>query len=113
MIPPGGDVISRVTLFSLLFALLLATGIRLWSDSGAQRDACAPYLAGDKSAQSSEYVASGTRMIAVPCRDWIMRQPLRVQILCLLDLALALVFLLNALGDLRDWLHLRRLRRSP
>jgi hypothetical protein len=106
------DVISRVTIFSLLLSLMLALGI--WNWSSGRRDACAAYLAGNKSAQSSEYVASGSRLIAVPCRDWIMRQPLRVQLLCLADLGIALVFVLNAAGDLRDWLAARtRLRGSP
>jgi hypothetical protein len=58
-------MISRVTLFSLLLGLMLAIGIWMWSD--AQHDACFAYLNGNKSAQSVEYVASGTRMIAVPC----------------------------------------------
>jgi hypothetical protein len=89
---------------------MLAIGI--WSWSSGRRDACAVYLAGDKAAQSSEYVASGSRMIAVPCRDWTMRQPLRVQLLCLANLGLAIVFLLNAAGDLRDWLAARRRMRG-
>ena len=100
-------MISRVTLFSLLLGLMLGLGI--WMESRSPRDACAAYLNGNKWAQSSEYVNSGTRMIAVPCNDWIMRQSLQVQLLCLLDLCLAVVFLLNALGDLRDW-HVARNR---
>jgi hypothetical protein len=103
-------VISRVTLFSLLLGLMLAMGIRLWSEK--QTDACTPYLAGERPAQASEYVASGTRLIEVRCSDWFMRQPLRVQVLCLLDLALAVVFVLNALSDLREWLESRRRRRA-
>jgi hypothetical protein len=103
-------VISRVTLFSLLLGLLLAAGIRLWSDS--QRDACAPYLAGASTVQRSEWVVSGTRMIEVPCSQWLMRQPLRVQVVCLLDLVLAVTFVLNALADLRDWLAMRRRMRG-
>lgn len=103
---------SRVTLFSLLLALLLGVGIRLWTDG--QRDACTPYLSGDTKAQKSEWVISGTRQIEVPCTDWFTRQPVRVQILCMLDVVLAVLFLLNALSDLRDWLELRRhLPRIP
>jgi hypothetical protein len=102
-------VISRVTIFSLLLGLMLGIGIRYWSHE--QRDACSAYLAGDKYAQSSEYVTSGTRMIAVPCRDWIMRQPMRVQLLCLADLSLVVVFVLNVAGDMRDGLAMRRRRR--
>jgi hypothetical protein len=103
-------MISRITLFSLLLALMLGTGIRLWD--AQQRDNCALYMAGDKSALASEMVMSGTRQIEVPCRDWIMRQPLLVQVLCLLDVLLAVVFLLNVLGDLQDWLRQRRRMRG-
>ena len=46
------------------------------------------------------------------CDDWIMRQPLRVQVACLLDLALGLVFVLNALSDLREGLEARRRLRQ-
>ena len=99
-------MISRVTVFSLLLGLMLGLGILFWS--AGQRDACTPYLEGNKSAQRSMYVPSGTRLIAVPCNDWIMRQPLRVQVLCLADLGLALIFVLNALGDLRNWLEARK-----
>ncbi|MGA1981103.1 MAG: hypothetical protein ABSG84_01410 [Acidobacteriaceae bacterium] len=101
---------SRVTLFSLLLALLLGVGIRLWTED--QRDACTPYLAGDTKVPSSEWVMSGTRTIEVSCNDWIMRQPLRVQILCLVDVILAVLFLLNALSDLREWLEFRRRMRQ-
>jgi hypothetical protein len=103
-------MISRVTLFSLLLGLMLAAGLRLWS--AQQRDACTPYLNGDRTSQAGEYVESGTQLMAVPCNDWFMRQPLRVQALSLLDLALALVFVLNALADLRDWLATRRRMRG-
>jgi hypothetical protein len=99
-----------VTLFSLLLGLMLALGLRLWSDG--QRDACSPYLEGNKLAQAGEYVTSGTRLIDVPCNDWLMRQPMRVQLLCLVDLGLGIVFVLNAIGDLRDWLEVRRRMRG-
>ena len=101
---------SRVTLFSLLLALLLGVGIRLWYVQ--QRDACTPYLEGDKTAQKSEWVISGTRQVEVPCNDWIERQPLRVQVLCLLDVVLAVLFVLNALSDLKEWLESRRRRQT-
>src|ERR1017187_8582700 len=50
----GAVVMSRVTLFSLLLALLLGVGIRLWYDG--QRGACTPSLAGDSKSQKSEWV---------------------------------------------------------
>jgi hypothetical protein len=103
-------VISRVTLFSLLLALILGAGIRLWD--AQQRDNCSLYMAGDRTVPASEMVISGTRQIEVPCSDWIMRQPLRVQVLCLLDLVLGVVFFFNALADLQRWLQSRRQMRG-
>ena len=100
---------SRVTLFSLLLALLLGTGIRLRDMQ--QHDACTSYLAGDQTAQRSEWVMSGTRQILVPCNDWFIRQPLPMQLLFILDVVLAVLFLLNALFDLRRGLAARRRRR--
>lgn len=94
-------MISRVTLFSLLLGLMLGLGI--WMGTSGHRDACSAYSGGEKPAQSSEYVASGSQMIAVPCNDWFMRQSFHVQMLCLVELCLAAIFVLNALGDLRDW----------
>jgi hypothetical protein len=106
MHPQGADLISRMTIFSLLLSLMLGLGIKMLTDG--RHDACDAYLDGNPLAQSSEYVPSGTRMIAVPCDDWLMRQPLVVQMLCLLELCLALACLLNALADLRDWLNARK-----
>ena len=105
-IPSGADIMSRVTLFALLLALLLGVGIRLWTMQ--QRDACSAYLSGDTKAQSSEWVISGTREVEVPCTDWITRQTLRVQVFCLLDVVLAVIFVLNALSDLVEWIEARR-----
>jgi hypothetical protein len=104
-------MISRVTIFSLLLGLMLGVGIRLWSIE--RKDPCAAYLAGDPKASASQWVLSGTRLIEVPCSEWLLRQPMRVQVLCLLDAALAAVFLLNALADLRKWPEMRRRRRAP
>jgi hypothetical protein len=106
----GAAVISRVTLYSLLLGLMLGLGI--WMGSSSQHDACSAYLDGNKSAQSIEYVPSGTRLIAVPCSDWIMRQSLKIQLLCMVDLCLGVVFLLNAVGDLRDSLAARKRMRG-
>jgi hypothetical protein len=103
-------MISRVTLFSLLLALMLGAGIRLWD--AQQKDNCALYMAGDRTLPASELVISGTRQIEVPCNDWIMRQPMRVQVLCLLDLVLGVVFFFNALLDLQRWLQTRRRMRG-
>ncbi len=103
-------VISRVTLFSLLLGLMLGAGIRLWD--ARQKDNCSLYMAGDKTLSASQMVVSGTRQIVVPCNDWIMRQPMRVQILCLLDFVLLVVFFLNALADLQRSLRSRSRMRG-
>jgi hypothetical protein len=103
-------MISRVTLFSLLLGLMLATGIWMWT--GAHPDNCARLAAPDGTMPASEWVVSGTRQIEVRCSDWSMRQPLTVQILCLLDLLLAVVFVLNALLDLQGWFAMRRRMRQ-
>ena len=103
-------MISRVTLFSLLLGLMLATGIWMWTDS--HPDNCVRLAAPDGTMPKSEWVMSGTRQMEVPCSDWTMRQPLAVQILCLVGLLVAVVFLLNALLDLQGWLRMRRRMRQ-
>lgn len=101
---------SRVTLFSLLLALLLGTGIQLVTLQ--QRDACTAYLTGQQAAQKSEWVISGTREILVPCNDWFSRQPLQIQLLAVLNAVLAVVFALSALSDFQSWRAVRRRRRD-
>ena len=93
--------ISRVTLFSLLLAMTLAMGI--WSASENKRDACSAYLAGDKTAPSSEYIITGSHTVVVSCNDWLPRQSLAVQILCILELLLIVVFVFNLLQDGRSY----------
>ena len=66
------------------------------------------YLDGDRSAPASQAVVIGERTVDVPCSDWIVWQPDRVQIFCLLDLALGVIFVFNALGDLSNWFEMRR-----
>jgi len=102
--------ISKVTLYSLLLALLLALGI--WTSTRVPGDACARYLAGDKSAPSMELIVTGTRTVVVSCDQWLPRQPTWVQMLCLLELVLISTFLLNALGNMRDWFETRRRLRG-
>lgn len=102
--------LSKVTLYSLLLGLMLASGIGVW-DAG-QTDNCARYLAGDKSQPATQTVISGSRLVVVPCTNWIGRQPLWVQVLCLVDGALGVLFVLNLLSDLRAWLQMRRQWRT-
>jgi hypothetical protein len=92
-------MISKVTLGSFLLALLLGLGILRWSLT--HRDDCSRFLAGETRAPSSQLVVTGTRTVIIPCRVWLPRQPTSVQILCLVDFLFAVVFLLNAAGDLR------------
>jgi hypothetical protein len=104
-------MISRVTIFSLLFGLLLATGI--WMRDMQQTDNCSRYMAGNKSLPASEWVVSGSHMVEVQCSDWLARQPVWVQVLCLLEMVLGVVFVLNALSDLSGWLKMRRRLQLP
>jgi len=103
-------VISRVTLFSLLLALTLGAGIRLWD--ARHPDNGSLYMAGKKTLPSSELVVSGTREIEVPCNDWFMRQTLTIQVLSLLDVLLGTLFFFNSLADLQRWFQSRRRMRG-
>jgi hypothetical protein len=102
--------ISRVTLFSFLLAAMLGLGLRMWNDG--HKDACSAFLRGEPKAPATMYVVSGTRTIEVPCRQWFVRMPMRVQMIFLAELGLAAVFVLNALGDFREWLERRSRRRG-
>jgi hypothetical protein len=102
------SMISRLTLFSLLFGLMLGLGIFTYSQG--QRDRCSTYPAGG-AAPRSEFVITGERQIEVPCSEWFLRQPLAVQILVIADFLLGFVFAVNALADLRRWVQWRRPRR--
>ena len=99
-----------MTIFSLLLALLLGVGMRLWGIG--RGDTCAQYLAGDAKAPPTEVVATGTRTIVVPCEEWLPRQPVTVQVLCLVDLILAAVFVVRGLGDARGGFQAWRRRRA-
>lgn len=101
-------MISKVTLYTLLLTLLLGAGIERWKVT--HRDNCARYLAGEKGYSPTELVVTGTRQVEMPCSIWLPRQPDAIQILCLLDLTLGTIFLLNALADLRRALEARRRR---
>jgi hypothetical protein len=102
-------MISRTTLVSFLAALLLTTGMYLWN--AEHWDDCARYLAGEGWLPSSQTVDSGGRQIEVPCEQWLPRQSLTLQLLCLGDLILLLVFLVNVLGDLLEWKRMKRMGR--
>jgi hypothetical protein len=86
--------------------LLLGVGLKLWALG--QTDDCDDYLAGDKTAPASQTVEAGSRSIDVPCEAWIPRQSQWVQILCLVELVVIVVFMISFVGDVRDWTITRR-----
>jgi hypothetical protein len=91
-------VIGRRTIFSLLLALMILLGLRAWLID--HQTLCDHYLAGARKLPSSVYVQQGNSLVEVPCTDWLQRQPVGVDIVCLLDLAVFVVFLLSLLQDL-------------
>jgi hypothetical protein len=101
-------MISRQSLVSLLLALILGFGLKVWALG--QNDNCDDYLGGDKSAASSESVAAGSYSVDVPCEAWIPRQSSAVQILCLVELLVIITFAISFVGDVRDWNATRRMR---
>lgn len=98
-------MISRLTIFSLLFSLMLGLGIYMYSQG--EQDRCNSYPAAGVQPRS-QYVITGERQIEVPCSEWFLRQPLAVQILSVADALLGFVFAVNALADLNRWLRWRR-----
>lgn len=102
-------MISRVTIFSLLTGLMLGTGIYLRVQQ--QVDRCNSYPEGGIPPKS-EYVVTGTRQVEVPCSDWWIRQPQTLQILCIADAALGVLFVFSALQDLRGWLAWRHTQKN-
>ncbi len=99
-------MVSKVTVFSLLFALMLGVGIERWNVQ--HQDECAHFLAGEKGYSSTVMVTTGTHQVELPCAIWLPRQPTKIQILCLLDFVVAVVFFLNATADLRRAWEARR-----
>ena len=94
---PELSLISRRTIFVLLFSLLLAAGLCVWS--AQQHDECSAFLGGDRQAPASQVVRTGTRTILVPCHDWLVRQSMQVQLLCGLTAAGFGVFLVSLWAD--------------
>jgi hypothetical protein len=99
-------MIARKTIFSLVLALLIFGGIR--ARVAEHRDNCDRYMAGDRTVPASEYVEEGTRTVEVPCNAWLQRQPLWMQLVCMLDFAVIVVFVLNAVADILRWRRARR-----
>ena len=87
-------MISQRTIWSLLLAMLVFGGLRVWSLN--HTDDCDRYMQGDTSVPASEYVEEGTRTVEVPCDQWLMRPPLRVQMVCLVEAAAVLSVAVSA-----------------
>jgi hypothetical protein len=102
-------MISRRTIFSLLLAIMIFLGIRLWIMN--HRDPCDAYLPGHV-LPATVYVESGTRTVEVPCDWWLPRQPDWLQLTCLLDLAAMVVFGLSVWRDIRRRSDLGRNQRQ-
>ena len=90
-----------MTLGSLLVALLIPSGMAMWLSG--HRDNCSRYLAGDRSLPPTQMVAAGSQVVEVPCQEWLPRQSMWIQMLCLVELVVVIVFVLHLVGDLRDW----------
>jgi len=88
---------SKRTIFSLLFALLLGLGLKAWDVE--HRDDCTAFLRGDHGAPATQAIDAGRREWAIPCGVWLPRQPRVVQVLCLVDMALFTVFVLGLFSD--------------
>ena len=90
-------MISRRTIFTFVVMLLIPLGLRAWT--ATHIDNCERVIAPGRTLPTSVYVESGTRTVEVPCSEWLPRQPLWVQLLCLVELAIAMVFLLSVWRD--------------
>ena len=100
-------MISRITIFSLLLGLML--GLGTYMRVKGEQDRCNTYPPGT-TPPKTEYVVSGTREVEISCNDWWMRQPTTVQILCIADAGLAMIFVVNALQDIRAWIQWKHLK---
>ena len=88
-------------MWSLLMALLIPSGMAVWLSG--HPDSCSRFLAGDRSRPPSQMVAAGTQMVEVPCTVWLPRQSMWIQLLCLAELVVVMVFAWCMLvGDWRD-----------
>jgi hypothetical protein len=94
-------MISRRTIFSLLLALLIPLVLR--AALIGRWDPCKAEMPFSHQPPESVYVDSGTRTVEMPCNTWLPRQPLWVQMVCLVDFAVAVVFLLSVWGDWSRW----------
>jgi hypothetical protein len=92
-------VISRKTIISFLLALLMAVSIKAYTLRIP--NPCDAYLSGQFKAPATVVVNTQGRAYQVPCDDWFLRQPRPVQVLCMVDGAIVVVFLISAYADWR------------
>ena len=98
-------MISRRTITCLLLAAMIFLGLRLWILG--HYDPCQALMPGGTT-PASVMVESGDRSVEMPCEWWLPRQPDIVQILCLLDLVVMVVFGLSVWRDVNRWRNERR-----
>jgi hypothetical protein len=92
-------VISRKTIISFLLALLLAVSIKAYTLRIA--NPCDAYLSGQLKAPATVVMNQQGRPYLVPCNDWFLRQTRSVQVFCLVDAGIFVVFLVSAFADWR------------
>jgi hypothetical protein len=93
-------MISRRAIFSLLLAATIFLGIRVWIMN--HHDPCESYMPGHVLPQTV-MVQSGDRIVEMPCSLWLPRQSDWMQLTCLLDLTVLIVFLLSVWRDVKQW----------
>ncbi len=101
-------MISRRTIISLFLVAIIFLGIRVWMLG--HRDDCERPVGTDHALPKSVYVESGTRLVEMPCDEWLPRQPVGVQLACLGDRAVGVVMVLSVAMDWRKWRERRRVR---
>ena len=79
----------------------LWVGLKIWAVE--HTDDCDRYVAGDGSKPDAVEVRSGTRKIVVPCNVWVARQPVGVQVVFLVEMAVGVVFVVSGVGDWMRW----------
>jgi hypothetical protein len=103
-------MIARRTIYSLLLGIFSVLALQAWLLD--HQTGCDRFLAGDHTQLPSVWVDSGDHRIEVPCGDWIDRQPIAVQITCLAEVAIFVVFLLSGIVDIVRWRNQRQAARG-
>ena len=99
-------MIAGKTVWAFLLALVLGCGI--WSWDVMHPDECYRYLQGQPGAMATQNVEIGGETVPVPCEDWYPRQTLAVQMVCVVEGAACVVFLMLGMGDFVSWIRVRK-----